>query len=145
MSDPNDSYLSRSASVDAVNSANSSMPDFVNSSEIGRRFMEPEENVTEKPFNRNLQMGNIERNDLLVMESQWNSADLIYSIPEDNGKFLFSWVGDHIVKNIHFKLATSNSVDGRGRQSVISRIVRSFSKDETQQGGFSSLLNRKKE
>jgi hypothetical protein len=143
MTNPEESYLSRSASLEAVNSLPDNSPDFVNNSEIGRRFMEPEDKVTTKQFNRNLQMGYIVREDLLVMEQQWNSAQLINSIPEDNGKFLFNWIGDHILMNINFKLATSNSVDGRGRQSVISRIVRSFSKDETQKGGFGSLLGRK--
>jgi len=140
-----ESFLSRSANMNAVDSLPDNTPDFVNSAEIGRRFMEPERDVTTKMFNRNLQMGFIVRDDLLVMESQWNSAQLIKDIPPENGQFLFTWIGDHLLKAINFKLATSNSIEGRGRQSVISRIVRSFSKDETPQGGISAMLSKKKE
>lgn len=138
-----DTYLDRSAAVEAVDSLSASAPDFVNSSEIGRRFMEPEEKVTDKIFNRNLQMGNIRREDLEIIKAQFSNAMLIRSIPVDSGRFLFLDIGNHIINDINFGLAASNSVDGRGRASVISRIVRSFSKDETPKSGIGSMFGKK--
>lgn len=134
--------LEQYAQMEAVESVNQSMPDFVNSAEIGRRFLEPETQVTANHFNRNLQMGNIKREDLIVASHKFNVAQLINEVPSANGRFLFQFIADHLIKDVNFLLVTSNSVDGKGRNSVVSRIVRSFSKDETPKGGFGSLVRK---
>jgi hypothetical protein len=135
--------LEQYAQMEAVENVNQSMPDFVNSAEIGRRFLEPETQVTSIQFNRNLQMGNIKREDLVVASHKFNVAQLINEVPDANGRFLFQFIADHLIKDVNFLLVASNSVEGKGRNSVVSRIVRSFSKDETPQGGFGSLVRKK--
>jgi hypothetical protein len=134
--------LEQYAQMEAVENVNQAMPDFVNSAEIGRRFLEPETQVTSIQFNRNLQMGNIQREDLIVASHKFNVAQLINEVPNANGRFLFQFIADHLVKDVNFLLVASNSVDGKGRNSVVSRIVRSFSKDETPKGGFGSLVRK---
>lgn len=137
-----DNRLEQYAQMEAVESVNQSMPDFVNSAEIGRRFLEPETQVTSIQFNRNLQMGNIKREDLVVASHKFNVAQLINEVPHANGRFLFQFIADHLIKDVNFLLVASNSVEGKGRNSVVSRIVRSFSKDETPKGGFGSLVRK---
>ncbi len=105
-----------------------------NKTEIVRRLIEPENEIREREFNRNLQLGNIERGDVMILEHRWEVSKLLKFIPENNGAFLFSEVGQLLENTINFHTVITNSVDGWGRKAGMTQIRKEEFKDTTTRG-----------
>lgn len=118
----------------------SSTTPFLSSIEVNRMFIEPEDHIYDKPYNRNLQMGFIERMDQPIQQMKWESAKLLADVPPSQGMFLFSWMAGINIDSVNFKFVSSNSVDGKGRMSMLTRVVRQIQKDETQKSSVSNFF-----
>lgn len=123
----------------AKTSAPGSQP-FLSGIEVNRMFIEPEEYIFDKQYNRNLQMGYIKYEDQPILQMKWETAKLLADVPASQGQFLFAWMAGINVDSVNFKLVSSNSIDGKGRLSMLTRVIKQESKDTTTKGGVSSFF-----
>lgn len=107
-----------------------------NKTQLVQMFIEPESDVYSRVFNRNLQMGNIDKTTYLVSTQKWEVSDWLGQIPVDQGEFIFRMLKDRIINQVNFIYAASNSVDAVGRKSVITNINKQETKDTTQKSGL---------
>ena len=115
-----------------------------NKTQIMDKLVEPENNIDQRELNRNLQLGNIDRVDVQILEQKWTVAKLLEFIPIEQGKFLFSSMGALLKNQINFKTIVTNSVDGVGRKAGMTQIRKDEFKDTTQRGALDSIFNRSK-
>jgi len=106
------------------------------------KFLEPESEIYIKEFNRNLQLGQIAREEQPILQMKAETSKLLADVPVSQGQFLFGWMAGINLHAINFKLVSGNSVDGFGRKSIISRVNRQETKDNTVKGGVSGFFDR---
>lgn len=131
--------LSREAAMQ--NGTLSNQP-FHSPTDVVIKFLEPENEIYTTVFNRNLQLGNIKIEDQLIMQHKAEGSKLLADVPDSQGAFLFGWMAGIGVHSINFKAVSSNSIDGFGRKSIISRINKQETRDNTPKGGVSSFFSK---
>lgn len=91
--------------------------------------------------NRNFVTGNIDKQDLEISVHRHHIATLLKSIPSSKGGFLFNEIGNILdnMNNVFFIM--SNSVDGRGRLSLVTNIIKSDLKEKQDKAGIGQYFN----
>lgn len=103
------------------------------------KIIEPENDIKDRPFNRNLQLGFITKQDHAILTHKINISDMLKGIPNSQGGFFFTQVGDLLQAQVHTSLIMSNSVNGRGRQGLFTSVSRQEFRDSSASprfGGF---------
>jgi hypothetical protein len=110
-----------------------------NKTEIMNKLVEPENNIREVQLNRNLILGNIRREQLLIYDQISATADLLLFIPKSEGGFLFNEIGHLLDSRVNTFFVMSNSVDAKGRSLGVTQIRKDEVKQIEEKGGFGSF------
>jgi hypothetical protein len=110
-----------------------------NKTEIMNKLVEPENNIREVQLNRNLILGNIRREQLIIYDQISATADLLLFIPKSEGGFLFNEIGHLLDTRVNTYFVMSNSVDAKGRSLGVTQIRKDEVKQIEEKGGFGSF------
>lgn len=87
-------------------------------------------------INRNWQLGNLQREDFKEILNQVDIAGKYFGVPEDHGGLDFVHMFGHsIMRRANTMVVTSNSVEGFGRKTLISKIIQ-MPLGKKQKGGW---------
>jgi len=103
------------------------------------KIIEPENEIFERPFNRNLQLGFIDKTSHAILAKKLDISDMLKGIPSSQGGFIFHQIGELLQSQVNTFLIMSNSVSGRGRQGLFTAVSRTEFKDVNQAPKFSSF------
>lgn len=115
-----------------------------NKTQVMVKLIEPENDIQKNEFNRNLQMGNIDKISVAILEEKYRVKKLVQFVPDEHGAFIFTPIGEILNSEINFATVITNSVDGFGRKAGATQIRKEEFKDTTPRGAF-DFFGRNKE
>ena len=111
--------------------------------QILEKYAEPDKEEENRPLNRNLVLGNIQRGEEKYLTFRRNTAQLLERLPKKYGGFVLREYGDYINELINFEVVVSNSVNAMGRLSAVTSISKIENKDLSNKGLFGSMVRGK--
>ena len=113
--------------------------------ELQEKTIEPDKTLDISNINRNLQLGNLSKNDYSFVITKTNKFVELNNYPFSRGGPVFRNRGKLIMQQLNFEVVTSNSIEGTARKLLNTRINVSRLKDESPEKGIFSGLRRGRE
>jgi hypothetical protein len=110
------------------------------------KLLEPEHEFNARTINRNLILGNISTEHLVIGRGQFSTAIKFDQMPFEEGGAYCDFIADIIREDLNFLFTASNSLEGFGRKSTTMTVNKQIYKEETNKGSlFFDKNNNKKD